>query len=73
LLDPRTEFRIYEWQHSGADVVMFEIYPALHIPIRFKSEEWIRGGSYKKKLKDYPEKECALWEAFSRAGYQLFL
>ncbi len=70
LLDPRTEFRIHGWQYAGADVVMLEIHPALHTPIRFKGEEWIRVGSYKKKLKDYPEKERALWEAFSRARFE---
>jgi predicted HTH transcriptional regulator len=70
LLEPRSEFRIHEWQHAGADMVMLEIQPALHTPVRFKGEEWIRVGSYKKKLKDYPEKERALWSAFSRARFE---
>lgn len=70
LLDPRTEFRIHEWQHAGQDMAMLEISPALHAPIRFKGEESIRVGSYKKKLKEYPEKERALWAAFSRARFE---
>lgn len=70
LLDPRTEFRIHEWQHAGHDMALLEINPALHAPIRFKGEESIRVGSYKKKLKDYPEKERALWARFSRARFE---
>lgn len=70
LLDPRTEFRIHEWRHNCMDMVLFEIHPALHAPIRFKGEEWIRVGSYKKKLRDYPEKERALWAAFSQARFE---
>lgn len=70
LLEPRSEFRIHEWQHNGNNIVLFEIYPAHHAPIRFKGEEWLRVGSYKKKLKDYPEKERALWTTFSRTRFE---
>lgn len=70
LLVPRADIRIREWRHGGNDVVLFEIPRALHTPVRFKGEEWIRVGSYKKKLKDYPEKERALWACFSQARFE---
>ena len=70
LLDPRTEFSIHEWTHEGNDIAMLQINPALHSPIRFKGEEFIRVGSYKKNLKDYPEKERAMWALFSHARFE---
>jgi predicted HTH transcriptional regulator len=38
--------------------------------VRFGSEEFIRVGSYKKKLKDYPQKEAELWASFSRNPFE---
>ncbi len=60
-LTPRVAFEIYEVEINNLPVVIFEIPAARHTPVRFKDNEFIRVGSYKKKLKDYPEKERALW------------
>lgn len=46
-----------------------EIPSANYQPVSFQGIEYIRVGSYKKKLKDYPEKERELWNLFS---YQTF-
>lgn len=40
---------------------MLEVPAATHQPVRFLGNEYLRVGSYKKKLKDYPEKERRLW------------
>lgn len=69
LLDPKINFKIYEFTFQFKDVVLLEIPSATHQPVRFSGEEYIRVGSYKKKLKDYPEKEKELWGLFS---YQTF-
>jgi predicted HTH transcriptional regulator len=61
-LNPRVEFKIHEVQVEGKPIVVFEVPAARHTPIRFKDTEYIRIGSYKKKLKDFPEKESALWK-----------
>jgi predicted HTH transcriptional regulator len=61
LLMPRLDIKIHEVEIKGKAVVVFEIPAARHTPIRFKDTEFIRVGSYKKKLKDFPEKESALW------------
>ncbi|MEI6219140.1 MAG: ATP-binding protein, partial [bacterium] len=63
-LNPRLDFRIHEFEHDGKHVVIFEVPPATSVPVRFKDTEYIRVGSYKKKLKDYPEKERTLWYLF---------
>jgi predicted HTH transcriptional regulator len=65
LLTPRIDFRIHEIQLGGLRFVIFEVPTASHTPVRFKEAEWIRVGSYKKKLRDFPEKERALWASFS--------
>jgi predicted HTH transcriptional regulator len=67
LLEPRICFRIHEGSLEDKRFVVFEVPAAVHTPVRFKDTEFIRVGSYKKKLLDYPERERALWDAFSRA------
>ena len=70
LLSPRIDFRIHELEFDGQPLVVFEIPPARHAPVRFRDTEWIRVGSYKKKLKDYPEKERRLWQLFDRQTFE---
>jgi len=61
LLNPRADFRIHEFVYDGRTLVVIEVDPAHHIPVKFKNEAFIRVGSYKKHLKDYPEKESKIW------------
>jgi predicted HTH transcriptional regulator len=68
-LEPRIDFRIYEFTYQSKDIVLFEIPKAAHVPISFKGIEYIRVGSCKHPLKKFIEKERELWLLFSR---QLF-
>lgn len=70
LLEPRVHFRIRELAYDGKNVVLFEIPPCEHTPVRWKETAYIRVGSYKKKLKDFPEKERALWLRSSRISFE---
>lgn len=70
LLEPRLDFRIHEFEHEGKVVVLLEVPSALHTPVRFMDIEYIRVGTYKKKLKDYPEKERTLWAIFRRETFE---
>ena len=69
-LHPRVNFTIHGFDYDGAPVVMFEVQPCQHTPVRFRDTEWIRSGSYKKKLKDCPEKERALWLRLSQQPFE---
>jgi len=60
-LKPRIDFRIYEFEYSNLPIVMFEIDSSKNIPVKFKGIAYIRVGSYKKKLSDFPEKERRIW------------
>jgi ATP-dependent DNA helicase RecG len=70
LLNPRIEVRIHEGNLDGKYVVLFEIQPASHQPVGFSGIEYIRVGSYTKKLKDFPEKERALWAISSEKPFE---
>ena len=70
LLSPRIHFRFREGQIAGRAMVLLEIQPASHQPVAFAGVEYIRIGTYKKKLKDYIEKERALWALFSEKPFE---
>ena len=64
LLSPRIHFRFMEFDFEGKALSVIEIARAAHQPVQFQGTEFIRIGSYKKKLKDFPEKERELWRIF---------
>jgi ATP-dependent DNA helicase RecG len=70
LLTPRIDFRFHEGGIAGRHFVLLEIPPASHQPVIFSGTEYIRVGSYKKKLKDHPEKERTLWAIFSETPFE---
>lgn len=71
LLKPRIDFKFTEVNTEKGKVVVLEIPTAVNRPTSFKDIEYIRVGSYKKKLKDYPEKERKLWLAFETKPFEL--
>lgn len=70
LLNPKINFRFHQLQVEDKHVVLLEIGAAFRHPVQFKHTEFIRVGSYKKKLKDYPEKERELWRVFDRTPFE---
>jgi ATP-dependent DNA helicase RecG len=61
MLNPRIDFRIHEFERGKAPIVLFEIQAASEQPVNFGGEAFIRVGSSKRKLKDYPAKQQLLW------------
>lgn len=70
LLSPRIDFRFDEVIVDGERVVILEIDRATRHPVAFSGTEYIRVGSLKKKLKEFPEKERALWRTFDRQSFE---
>lgn len=70
LLEPKIDFRFFTATVDGCPVVLLEIARAAGHPVRFSGQEFIRVGTYKKKLKDFPEKERALWRIFDQAPFE---
>ena len=70
LLKPRINFRFFEILIDEKPVVLLEIERAFRHPVQFKGKEFIRIGSYKKPLKDFPERERALWRIFDETPFE---
>jgi predicted HTH transcriptional regulator len=70
LLNPKINFRFHALEIDDKPVVLLEIGAAFRHPVRFKQQEFIRVGSYKKKLKDFPEKERSLWRVFDQIPFE---
>lgn len=70
LLSPKIYFRFYEFQMDFKDVVVLEIEKASNRPVQFKGSEYIRVGTYKKLLKDFPEMERELWRIFDSVHFE---
>ena len=69
-LSPKIDFRFYSLTIEGKPLVLLEIGRAFRHPVQFQNQEFIRIGSYKKKLKDYPELERQLWRAFDQTPFE---
>lgn len=70
-LVPRIDFRFKEVPTEKGKVVVLEIPAAVNRPTSFREMEYVRIGSYKKKLKDFPEKERRLWMIFEQKPFEL--
>ena len=51
-------------------MVVLEIQPATHKPVRFDGVEYLRIGSYTKKLHEFPEKERELWRKLDKVPFE---
>jgi len=70
-ITPKIDFRFFEFlSKEELAVVILEIQPASHTPVQFEGTEFIRVGSYKKKLRDFSEKERELWRVFDRQPFE---
>lgn len=68
---PKIDFCFYELLVSDEfPVVILEIQAATHTPVQFDGTEFIRVGSYKKKLNEFKEKERALWRIFDKTPFE---
>jgi len=70
ILRPTVRLRFREGVVDGHRVVLLEVGCATHQPIRFKDNEYIRIGSYTKKLRDHPDKEAVLWRHFDGVPFE---
>ncbi len=67
---PRINFRFYEVSLEVGRLVVLEIERALRQPVHFRGQEFIRIGSYKKRLKDFAEREPAPWQVFNIISFE---
>ncbi|MFN6946657.1 MAG: ATP-binding protein [Cytophagaceae bacterium] len=60
-LNPKIHFDCYTLNYSEGKVVIFRIRATANTPVTFLNTAYIRIGSYKKKLSNFPEKERLIW------------
>lgn len=70
LLNPKINFHFYSLNITEKQIVILEIARAARHPVQFQGIEYIRVGSYKKKLKEYPDKERKLWRIFDEIPFE---
>ncbi|MRR13055.1 transcriptional regulator, partial [bacterium] len=70
LLDPKIHFSFHDVIVDSVPIVLMEIDPAFRHPVKFRGHEYVRVGSYKKNLKDFPEKERELWRIFDSTPFE---
>ena len=58
---PKIEVEIFEIKHEGKNLSIFKIQAAQQQPTAFLNVDYIRIGSIKRPLKDFPEKERKIW------------
>ncbi|HBT77573.1 MAG TPA: transcriptional regulator [Planctomycetaceae bacterium] len=69
-LNPKIDFVFKELSIEGKPMVVLEMDAATQHPVQFQKTKFIRVGSYKKKLDEFPEKERALWRIFDRVTFE---
>lgn len=60
-LSPKIDFNIFEFSYLQMEFTIIRIDATKNRPVSFRGEEFIRIGSYKKRLRDHPERERKLW------------
>ena len=70
-LSPKIDFRFHVVDIDGLRVVLLVLARAVRHPVQFAGVEFVRIGSYKKKLKDFQEKERTLWRILDAVPFEL--
>lgn len=69
-LSPKVDIRFFELIIDELSVIALKIQRAFYHPVQFRGQDFVRVGSYTKKLKEYPEKERKLWRIFNLASFE---
>ncbi|TCO64249.1 ATP-binding protein [Actinocrispum wychmicini] len=69
-IHPQVHFEFKECEIDGKRLVILEVAATHASPVRFKDFEYIRIGSYKKKLRDHPDHARRLWAVFNEVSFE---
>ena len=70
MLSKNVNFEIDSVTVEGKHVEILSIYKAIGIPVSFEKIEYIRSGSYTKKLHEFPMMQVQLWEKLRNAQFE---
>lgn len=69
-LNPKLNFAFHAVMHGGRPLVVLEVDAAFRHPVQFQGAEWVRVGSYKKRLREFAEMERELWRTLDRTPFE---
>lgn len=69
-LNPKLHFQFHTINIENKKIVLLEIPAAYRHPVSFHHDKFIRIGSYKKRLKEFPEKERELWRILDNTPFE---
>jgi predicted HTH transcriptional regulator len=69
-LNPKIDFRIYDFIYEDKKIILFEIPAAIDRPVAFTNKEYIRIGSINRELKEFPDKERKIWNNFKNKNFE---
>ncbi|MCL2662970.1 MAG: putative DNA binding domain-containing protein [Oscillospiraceae bacterium] len=69
LLKPRMQIYFHEVEIENEHIVVLEIAAANSVPVAFSGTEYVRIGTNKVKLMNFPDTERQLWAIFSEKSY----
>lgn len=70
LIEPRLTIELIDFEENGLNFSVVCVEVTYDRPVRFNGIEYIRIGENTKKLKDFPNKERALWLATGRRKFE---
>ncbi|MGM9739943.1 MAG: ATP-binding protein [Candidatus Cryptobacteroides sp.] len=70
LLSKNADFEFYDTEIEGKHVELIRIHKALNEPIAFQNIDYIRSGSYTKKLYEFPAFRAQLWDKLRHAQFE---
>src|SRR6266700_5429147 len=69
-LNPRIDFRIFEFASENATVALFEVPSAHDRPVKFLHKSYIRVGSITRDLGEFPDKEKKIWQVRPGSSFE---
>ena len=69
-LSKNANFEFLDAEIDNKHVEVIRIHKAMHTPVAFEKVEYIRCGSYTKKLNEYPELSVQLWDKISNSRFE---
>ena len=69
-MSKNANFEFLDTEIDGNHIEVIRIHKALYTPVTFEKTEYIRSGSYTKKLNEYPELMTQLWDKLRNSRFE---
>ena len=70
LLSKNADFEFYDTEVDGKHVELIRIHKAINEPVAFQKIDYIRSGSYTKKLNEFPAFRAQLWDKLRHSLFE---